>query len=530
MVETGSIPIPYCIGSRLHRWIGLRAGYVISFLKSGRTGQCQAISVDQGCCNATTAIGIFLLSFAAFAWLAPQSPTNWQVVTRLGLTLSIVESGQLNIDRFAKSTNDKALAKGHFFADKAPGLSFLAIPVVAATALVMKATGHDFSERVYFARFAQIASIAVNGLISAFATAVLFLTAIRLGATRTGALFAAGTLAFATPFLGWSTAFFAHSVSGSLLMFLAAAIAFAFGSDRVGQSRPPSLLFGLGAGILLGYTIVVDLTAAPACFLGGVLILALAARLGAAARMASSLVLGGVLGLLPLLVYNQLAFGSPFTLGYSLVGGFEGMQQGFFGITWPDAGVVWELLFGPYRGLLPLSPVLVLVPVGLHVMSREPSTRVAAGAILLVLCSFLWINASYHYWNGGWSTGPRHLVPMLPVCCLALAFAWPRAFWARTAALVFLAASLILSLVCATSGMFAPSRLRNPLVDSLFPRFLTPERLLESVPIILVWVAFGLLFLDRHRVRVPTSDRVHDGKAAAAGTRMVRHHTQVSDL
>ena len=191
-----------------------------------------------------------------------------------------------------------------------------------------------------FARFAQIASIAVNGLISAFATAVLFLTAIRLGATRTGALFAAGTLAFATPFLGWSTAFFAHSVSGSLLMFLAAAIAFAFGSDRAGQSRPPSLLFGLGAGILLGYTIVVDLTAAPACFLGGVLILALAARLGAAARMASSLVLGGVLGLLPLLVYNQLAFGSPFTLGYSLVGGFEGMQQGFFGITWPDAGVV----------------------------------------------------------------------------------------------------------------------------------------------------------------------------------------------
>ena len=448
-----------------------------------------------------TALGIFLLSFAAFSWLAPQGPGDAQVVTRLGLTLSIVESGRLDIDRFADRTIDKAVVKGHYYADKVPGLSFLAIPVVAATALVINATGGavDSNKPADFARFAEVASIAINGLISALATAVLFLTAIRLGATRTGALFAAGALAFATPFFGWSTAFLAHSVSGSLLMFVAAAIAFAFAGDRAGQSRPPSMLFGLGLGMLLGYTIVVDLTAAPACLLGGVLTLALAARLGAAAlfRMASGLLLGGVLGLLPLLVYNQLAFGSPFTLGYSAVVGFEGMQQGFFGITWPKPAVLVELLFGLYRGLLPLSPVLVLVPVGLYVMWREPSTRVAAGAILFVLCSFLWINASYYYWDGGWSTGPRHLVPMLPLCCLALAFAWPRAFWARTVTLVLLAASLVLSLICAVAGMFAPSDISNPLVDFLLPIFLTPEKLRRSLPIVLVWVVFGLLLFRR---------------------------------
>jgi hypothetical protein len=207
------------------------------------------------------------------------------------------------------------------------------------------------------------------------------------------------------------------------------------------------------------------------------------------------LALGGVLGLLPLLVYDQLAFGSPFTLGYSKVVGFGGMQQGFFGITWPHPSILVELLFGLYRGLLPLSPVLVLVPVGLYVMWREPNTRIAAGAILFVLCSFFWINASYYYWNGGWSTGPRHLVPMLPLCCLALAFAWPRAFWARTVALVLLAASLVLSLICAVAGMFAPSDFSNPLIDFLLPRFLTPVKLLRSLPIVLVWIAFGLLFL-----------------------------------
>ena len=244
-----------------------------------------------------TAACVFLLAFAALAWLSPQQPENAQVVTRLGLAISLVESGRLDIDRFANHTVDKALFESHYYADKAPGLSFLAVPVVAATFFGINAVDGkvDSDEPADFARLAKMASIAVNGLISALATAVLFLTAIRLGATVTGALFAAGALAFATPFLGWSTAFFAHSVSGSLLLFAAAVIAFAFAGDSA-QSRPPSRLFGLGLGMLLGYTIVVEMTATPACLLGGVLALALAGRLGAATflRVASWLALGGV--------------------------------------------------------------------------------------------------------------------------------------------------------------------------------------------------------------------------------------------
>ena len=76
--------------------------------------------------NRTTALGIFLLAFAAFAWLALQWPGD--PVTRLGLTLSIVDSGRLDIDRFADRTKDKAVFEGHYYADKVPGLSFLAIP------------------------------------------------------------------------------------------------------------------------------------------------------------------------------------------------------------------------------------------------------------------------------------------------------------------------------------------------------------------------------------------------------------------
>jgi hypothetical protein len=111
--------------------------------------------------NRTTAIGIFLLALAAFASLAPQNPSNWQVVTRLGLTLSIVESGQLNIDRFADRTGDKAQFDGRYYTDKVPGLSFLAIPVVAAHVLIIHMTGRGV-EPADFSRFAKTASIFVN--------------------------------------------------------------------------------------------------------------------------------------------------------------------------------------------------------------------------------------------------------------------------------------------------------------------------------------------------------------------------------
>src|SRR5262245_24832543 len=135
--------------------------------------------------NSTTAIAIFLLAFAAFAWLAPQRPENPQIVTRLGLVVSIVESSRLDIDRFSDRTEDKAFFKGHYYADKLPGLSFLAIPVVAATALVSHAKGGaiDSNDPADFALLAKTATIAVNALISGLAAAVLFLTSIRLGAT-----------------------------------------------------------------------------------------------------------------------------------------------------------------------------------------------------------------------------------------------------------------------------------------------------------------------------------------------------------
>jgi hypothetical protein len=52
---------------------------------------------------------------------------------------------RLDIDRWADRTIDKALFEGHYYADKLPGLSLLAVPVVAAAGHVSEALGRHLN-------------------------------------------------------------------------------------------------------------------------------------------------------------------------------------------------------------------------------------------------------------------------------------------------------------------------------------------------------------------------------------------------
>ena len=64
-------------------------------------------------------------------------------------------------------------------------------------------------------------------------------------------------------------------------------------------------------------------------------------------------------------------FGSPFHIAYSSEqAGFEGMQTGVFGISFAERRRVSQILFGCYRGLLPLAPVLIFAPLGWVAMIR----------------------------------------------------------------------------------------------------------------------------------------------------------------
>jgi hypothetical protein len=126
-------------------------------------------------------------------------------------------------------------------------------------------------------------------------------------------------------------------------------------------------------------------------------------------------VLGGAIPIAILMIYNTLAFSNPFTIGYERLGNQfqESMSQGFMGIGWPRLEVLFYLTFHPADGLFWQSPVLLIAVVGFIFLWRDKRYRLEGIIVLIAFFSLLLINAGYFMWWGGWSVGPRHLIPML---------------------------------------------------------------------------------------------------------------------
>ena len=438
--------------------------------------------------NERMAVVIAMLTFISLVFYTPHAD-NSQVVTRMGLALSIVEDGKLTIDRFADLTVDKALVDGHYYADKAPGLSLLAVPpvwLVKTTRTLLGISENSSDERV-FIFYAQIGTLIVVGLPAAIAAALVFLMALRLGASQRAALFGSLAMAIGSPFFFWSTTFFAHSLVGSLLVFV---LALAIDRERWDIGR------GLAVGLVAGLTVVVDFVGGFAMLVAGAVLAVTAWRpmIAAHARFAAGVVAGAVVGVLPLLIYNYFAFGSPFQLGYMSVVGFEGMKSGFFGIGLPNPVVIVELLFGGYRGLLPYVPVLALAPFGLVAMSRRAANRPTVNVVVAVALTLILINAGYFYWQGGWSTGPRHIVPMLPLLGLAVACGLPAGRWWRAAAFVLLAWGFAMAALVASTWIFADEKIAWPFVDMFMGAALEPAVWLNMALMLPAWIGFVLLY------------------------------------
>jgi hypothetical protein len=71
------------------------------------------------------------LLLIALALLPIVKPINVQDHSRLALSESIITRGSLEIDPWIYAAGDRARFGGHWYSDKAPGLSFAALPAVA---------------------------------------------------------------------------------------------------------------------------------------------------------------------------------------------------------------------------------------------------------------------------------------------------------------------------------------------------------------------------------------------------------------
>jgi hypothetical protein len=353
-----------------------------------------------------------VLALAAVVALGVVHGQTAQDVTRLGVTYSIAVDGTLELERSAREGSDYAIYDGRYYTDKAPGMTFLAVPPFLVSRVVTAGvTPGQWRPRTdYQLWWLRIATSGVAFLLCVFAVG----RAAEGLVPRTGAATAA-TFGLGTMMSPLAATMFGH-VTGACLGFAAFLLAW----------RGRYLLAGLCAGgaIVVEYQLGI---VAAVLFLYVV-------RDGV--RPLGRYVLGTLPPLGILALYNQLAFDSPFHLSYRYVSSVfaEDQSRGFFGITVPRADGLVEVLAG-FKGLLVFSPVLVPAAAGLVFLWRRYATEALVCTAVTAL--FLISTAGYFLPYGGTSPGPRFFVPALPFLALGLPFAFRR-FPLPTAVLAFL--------------------------------------------------------------------------------------------
>lgn len=359
-----------------------------------------------------------VLALVALTGLAVMQEPSTQDQTRLALTQSILERGTLNIDPYSHTT-DKAFYAGHYYTDKAPGMSFLAIPHVAAVRAVDRVVGNP-TERAWDGGWRRyILRVLINGpLLLGFAFVMGRVAEGLVPGTGAASAAVAGVGTLLAPL---SLILFSH-VGAALLGLGAFLLAW----------RRSYVLAGLCAGgaVLMEY---------PTGFV--VLLVALYVS-SHGLRPLLRYAAGGVPAALVLGAYNWLAFDSPFRLSYRYTSGVfaETLGTGFFGIGIPSREDVRAVLiagsgFGYGQGLLVTSPALVAAAIGLVLLWRR-WLRAEALLCLAVGAFFLLSTAGNEYPFGGYSPGPRYFAPALGFVLLGLPEAfrrWPRATTALAA-------------------------------------------------------------------------------------------------
>src|SRR6185295_8192558 len=203
---------------------------------------------------------LFTVLFVSYAYFYQGG--GWNQNSRFNLVRAITNDHSLRVDPYHRSTGDQAVFDGHYYSDKAPGLSLAAVPVVMAGRAILAARGGDPESYEGIAFLSWLATVFTAGLFTALSAVVLFNVSVELGATRGASLFGALTYGLATPIWPLATLFIGHAFSAACLVFAFAAAA------RIGNASGTRALQGsdlrnaLIVGIAAGWATVSEFPAA----------------------------------------------------------------------------------------------------------------------------------------------------------------------------------------------------------------------------------------------------------------------------
>jgi hypothetical protein len=380
------------------------------------------------------------------------------------MTQEIVDRGTFRIDaRLGEmgSRFDTSLgADGHWYSNKAPGPSFLAVPVYLGVKL--------------FRATSLMASTWAFRVFAVTLPAVLFLPFFyRLCGrfapdewSRRLALcaYALGSSALPYGMLFMSHALAAVTAGGSFV----AAVTLARG-----QTHRPKLT-GWVCGLLAGLAVMMDYQTVIASVAVAAYLLAKGIQ---RLRNLAMLALGAAPAALALAAYHKVCFGSPLSTPLSSATDTV-TRRGFLGLVGPSKESFAAVILEPSNGLIVLMPWTLLALVGIVAVAASRIRRLTAGAEMItcvvVVAGYLMMMGSLvpSFARSGWCVGPRYMTAALPflawMACAGFSVLRPYLV-GRVVALAVVLVSIGIFVPAATTFPHWPEFLMNPIHELVYP-------------------------------------------------------------
>lgn len=383
---------------------------------------------------------------------------------RILTTVQLAERATFRLDERLDDLGSRAdvstTPSGHYFQNKAPGLSIIALPVYYPLQLGYQLVGRrpPMMLATWLLRVLLVTVPAIAFLVFFRRVAQRFASAPE---AQNGALVAYALGSMALPY---GILFMSHALAASLV-----GVAFAISVATV-RDRVPEIRAALGVGALLGLAMLTEYQALfGAVMVAGYLVWGVGRRW----RVALALVAASLPFVAALALYHRAAFGSAFRTGYSYSVD-PANRVGIMGIVGFSKESLAQLFVGIDNGLLLLSPWVLLAVVGGVVIARDVEARARVGREALVAAIVAVVYLAFvaalhpHFGRAGWSVGPRYLAVAMPF--LAWLAASGLDFCLRHTALRVPAFALVLMgvgihLLAATTYPHWPLEFQNPLFE-----------------------------------------------------------------
>ncbi|MGH2443113.1 MAG: hypothetical protein ACRDFX_08120 [Chloroflexota bacterium] len=428
----------------------------------------------------------FWLIVVMYAYFIPTQP-SWNSESHLYPAFALVDHHTLNIDAYQRRLGDKSYANGHWYGDKAPGLTLLAVPVYALLrealpaqkALPYEAFPHQkfaIPRSTIYLRYAitYILVILPSALFAVFLWLFLCRFVSAGWALLATTVYSLGTIAWT-----FSSLYFSHQIA-AILLFVAFALLYRRAHD--GSSGRLLRWAPVLAGALCGLAVISEYpTAVIVVLLMAYTAITSSRRLRDTMAFAAGLCPPAIAGL----AYNLAAFGHPLATGYmyehsslyqsTVKGGFLGFTNPLsYGAHAPSLLSAWQITFGAYRGIFLVSPVLLLFVAALVFMWRKRTVRAEFWLCLVIVVGYFLLDASRDWavsgWSGGNSVASRHLVPAIPFMVLPLVFGFTNSLFRRIFLIAGGVSIGIMFIIVSSVGLFSYTD-QNPLVHEALRHF-----------------------------------------------------------